>query len=46
MTSIRRKPVYINELPSHVFEITYYDNMYNSQFDRYWWDVDETKERK
>ena len=30
MTSIRRKPVYINELPSHVFEITYYDNMYNS----------------
>ena len=38
MTSIRTKPQYIDELPENVFEITHYNNCYNSQFDRYWWD--------
>ena len=32
------KTEYINELPENVFEIRNYDNYYNSQFNRYWWD--------
>ena len=37
------KPEFINELPENVFEIKYYDNMYNSQFNRYWFDVDNNR---
>ena len=36
------KPEFIDELPENVFEIKY-DNMYNSQFNRYWFDVDNNR---
>ena len=39
----KSKSEYINELPENVFEIKYYDNMFNSQFNRYWFDVDNNK---
>ena len=37
------KPEFIDKLPENVFEIKYYDNMFNSQFNRYWFDVDNNK---
>ena len=39
----KSKPEYIDELPENVFEIKYYDNMFNSVFNRYWFDVDNNK---
>ena len=40
-SSNRAKAEYINELPANVFEIKYYNNFYNSQFDRYWIDMNK-----
>jgi len=39
----KSKPEYIDKLPKNVFEIKYYDNMFNSVFNRYWFDIDNNK---